>query len=138
MNGAGKTTTFKIITGEIDPTFGDVLINGYSIRNKSYMARRNLGYCPQFDCLPDYLTVREAMILFSELRGISSKLAKNLVDDMVSIFQLNEFENALVQNLSGGNKRKLSSAIAFLGKPSVVVLDEVNLHFMRFHFQIKN
>jgi ATP-binding cassette, subfamily A (ABC1), member 3 len=66
------------------------------------------------------------MILFSELRGISSNLTKHLVDDMISIFQLNEFENALVQNLSGGNKRKLSSAIAFLGKPSVVVLDEVN------------
>ncbi len=67
------------------------------------------------------------MILFAELRGISSNLTKRLVDDMISIFQLNEFENALVQNLSGGNKRKLSSAIAFLGKPSVVVLDEVNL-----------
>ncbi len=43
---------------------------------------------------------------------------------MLNVFQLTEFENSLVQNLSGGNKRKLSSAIAFLGKPSVVILDE--------------
>lgn len=76
-----------------------MLINGFSIRSQSYSARRNLGYCPQFDCLPEYLTVREAMILFSELRGISSYLTKRLVNDMVSIFQLNEFENSLVQNL---------------------------------------
>jgi ABC-type multidrug transport system ATPase subunit len=54
-------------------------------------ARQYLGYCPQFDCLPDYLTVKEAMILFSELRGISSNLTRRLVDDMISIFQLNEF-----------------------------------------------
>jgi len=47
LNGAGKTSTFKMITGESEPDFGDVLINGYSIRARQFSARKNLGYCPQ-------------------------------------------------------------------------------------------
>ncbi len=122
LNGAGKTSTFKIITGESEPNVGDVLINGYSIRSRQFLARKNLGYCPQFDKLPEYLTVNETLTLFSKLRGSYS--TEKIVDDMLNVFQLNEFERSLVQNLSGGNKRKLSSAISFLGKPSVVILDE--------------
>lgn len=122
LNGAGKTSTFKMITGESEPNVGDVLINGYSIRARQFLARKNLGYCPQFDKLPEYLTVNETLTLFSKLRGSYS--TEKIVDDMLNVFQLTEFENSLVQNLSGGNKRKLSSAIAFLGKPSVVILDE--------------
>lgn len=76
----------------------------------------------KFDKLPEYLTVNETLTLFSKLRGSFS--TEKIVNDALNVFQLNEFENSLVQNLSGGNKRKLSSAIAFLGKPSVVILDE--------------
>ena len=47
LNGAGKTSTFKMITGESEPDIGDVLINGYSIRARQFLARKNLGYCPQ-------------------------------------------------------------------------------------------
>ncbi len=83
---------------------------------------KTLSKSEQFDKLPEYLTVNETLTLFSKLRGSYS--TEKIVDDMLNVFQLTEFENSLVQNLSGGNKRKLSSAIAFLGKPSVVILDE--------------
>ncbi len=83
---------------------------------------KTLSKPKQFDKLPEYLTVNETLTLFSKLRGSYS--TEKIVDDMLNVFQLTEFENSLVQNLSGGNKRKLSSAIAFLGKPSVVILDE--------------
>jgi ATP-binding cassette subfamily A (ABC1) protein 3 len=99
LNGAGKTTTFKIIVGDLNPNQGDVLINGLSIQKDRYNARQNLGYCPQFDCLPEYLTVKEAIHLFAKLRGIPNNLASNLTMDMLEIFQLNEFEKVLVQNL---------------------------------------
>jgi ATP-binding cassette subfamily A (ABC1) protein 3 len=99
MNGAGKTTTFRMITGDIDPNRGDVIINGYSIQANKYLARKHLGYCPQFDCLPFYLTVRETIQLFAELRGIDKTISKRLTDDMLFIFQLKEFRNTLVQNL---------------------------------------
>jgi ATP-binding cassette subfamily A (ABC1) protein 3 len=99
LNGAGKTTTFKIIVGDLNPNQGDVLINGLSIQKDRYNARQNLGYCPQFDCLPEYLTVKETIYLFAKLRGIPNNLAKNITMDMLEIFQLNEFEKVLVQNL---------------------------------------
>ena len=99
LNGAGKTTTFKIIVGDINPSKGDVLINGLSIQKDRYSARQNLGYCPQFDCLPEYLTVREALYLFAQLRGIPKKIAKQITMNMLDIFHLNEFEKVLVQNL---------------------------------------
>nr|QUF59429.1 ATP-binding cassette transporter Abca3-like1 [Brachionus angularis] len=124
MNGAGKSTTFKIITGELEPNKGDVLVNGFSIQAKNSLARQNLGYCPQFDRLIEFLTVKETLNLFALLRGIDAELALKLSKDMLDIFQLNEFKNTYVQNLSGGNKRKVSCAIAFIGKPSVVILDE--------------
>ena len=55
-NGAGKTTTFKMLTGDIDPTDGMAEINGFSILNELGDARRNIGYCPQFDALHPLLT----------------------------------------------------------------------------------
>nr|APD26547.1 ATP-binding cassette transporter subfamily A member 3-like X1 protein [Brachionus koreanus] len=124
MNGAGKSTTFKIITGELEPNKGEVLVNGYSVKSENMKTRQNLGYCPQFDRLIEYLTVNETLILFANLRGIDQALSVKLAQDMQAIFQLNEFKNTYVQNLSGGTKRKLSCAIAFIGKPSVIILDE--------------
>ena len=86
-------------TGELETTHGDIMISGYSIREQRYKARQNLGYCPQFDCLPEYLTVNEAIKLFAELRGIGLSEANSLTCDMLKIFQLGEFKNVLVQKL---------------------------------------
>lgn len=122
LNGAGKTSTFKMVIGESEPDSGDVIIDGFSVCKQRFKARKKLGYCPQFDSFPEYLTVAETLKIFSKLRGASS--INILVEDMLNVFQLVEFERSLVQNLSGGNKRKLSSAIAFLCNPSVVILDE--------------
>ncbi len=61
LNGAGKTTTFKILTGEIKATSGKSYINGYDIKTDRSKALRNLGFCPQFDCLPEYLTVKHTL-----------------------------------------------------------------------------
>lgn len=99
MNGAGKSTTFKIITGELKPDQGDVYVNGFSVQKKQTNARQNLGYCPQFDQLVEFLTVKETLLLFAKLRGIEPKLAKKLSLDMLDIFQLMEFKNTYVQNL---------------------------------------
>lgn len=123
LNGAGKTTTFKMLTGEIKPTSGNAYINGFDIDNQRFKALHNLGFCPQFDCLPEYLTVEQTLKLFAGLRGIPSNLVKTIIGELINVFKLNEFGNKLVQDLSGGNKRKVSSAIAFIGKPSVVFLD---------------
>ena len=124
LNGAGKTTTFKMLIGEIKPTSGDAFINGYNIGHDKSKARRNLGFCPQFDVLPEYLTVRNTFDLVAGLRGLERSSVAKSIDELIKVFKLNEFNDKLVQKLSGGNKRKVSSGIAFLGRPFVVFLDE--------------
>lgn len=124
LNGAGKSTTFKILTGELSATKGEAFINGYDIKTDRSKARRSLGFCPQFDYLPEYLTVTETFHLYAGLRGLESKTINKTVDELTKVFKLNEMTKKMVQNLSGGNKRKVSAAIAFIGRPSVVILDE--------------
>lgn len=130
FNGAGKTTTFKMLTGELRPTLGTAYINGYDIDSEQKKACHNLAFCPQFDYLPDYLTVGETLNLFAGLRGLARLDAKQCeqhkacIDSLLNLFKINEFKNQLNQALSGGNRRKVSSAISFIGRPSVVFLDE--------------
>ena len=99
MNGAGKTTTFKILTGEIDATRGNAFINGYEITKNRSSARRSLGFCPQYDYLPEYLTVKQSLMLFARLRGLESSAVTSTVNDMIKVFKLEEFSNKLVQDL---------------------------------------
>lgn len=124
LNGAGKSTTFKILTGEIRATSGTAYINGCDIDIDTFTARRSLSYCPQFDYLPEFLTVKETFVLFAGLRAIESQSVDKCIDELAAVFKLGEFSDKLVQSLSGGNKRKVSAAISFLGRPSVVILDE--------------
>jgi ABC-type multidrug transport system ATPase subunit len=114
LNGAGKTTTFKILTGEIEASSGEAFINGFDIKKNKHQARRNLGFCPQFDILPEYLSVKETFKLIAGLRGLEKSTIDKTVSELVKVFKLEEFNDKLVQNLSCGNKRKVSSGISFL------------------------
>jgi len=105
-------------------TNGEAYINGYNITKDRSKARRSLGFCPQFDYLPEYLTVQETFELYSGLRGLKKSTIPKIIDDMTKVFKLNEMSKKMVQTLSGGNKRKVSAAISFIGRPSVVILDE--------------
>ena len=127
VNGAGKTTTLQILIGHLNGTSGSTFINGYDIKKDRYEATLSLGYCPQFDYLPEYLTVEQSLRLFASLRGLHGTSYDLIIKDFIDAFKLNEFKNRLVQNLSGGNKRKLSSALALIGKPKTVILDEVSI-----------
>ena len=92
-------TTFKILTGELNSTSGNAYINGYDINKNRFNARRSLGYCPQFDYLPEYLTVEESLTLFAKLRGLDDNGVKLSVSDLIKVFKLGEFSKKLVQNL---------------------------------------
>lgn len=124
LNGAGKTTTFKILTGELTASDGAAYINGCDVQRELFAARRNLSFCPQFDYLPDYLTVLETFRLFAGLRALERASIPKCLDELMTVFKLNEFGDKFVQSLSGGNKRKVSAALSFIGRPSVVILDE--------------
>jgi ABC-type proline/glycine betaine transport system ATPase subunit len=93
------STTFKILTGEIHATSGNAFINGFDINKSRFNARRNLGFCPQYDYLPEFLTVEETLMLFARLRGLELKSIPETVKEMINIFKLNEFSAKYVQNL---------------------------------------
>ncbi|GMF24988.1 unnamed protein product [Phytophthora fragariaefolia] len=124
VNGAGKTTTMKILTGDLLPTSGSATLNGFDIRNERSKARNSIGYCPQFDALIDLLTVREHLELFSRIKGFHKERLQKEVDRLLNKLKIEGFANKLAGSLSGGNKRKLSLAIAMIGEPCVLVLDE--------------
>jgi len=124
VNGAGKTTTMRMITGDTEVTSGEVRVAGANIQDQRDEARSHLGYCPQFDALPDKLTVRETLALYSRIRGIPARDVADCVENMVQRMCLEAHQNRLCEHLSGGNKRKLSTALALIGEPDVVLLDE--------------
>ncbi|RHY68127.1 hypothetical protein DYB38_006149, partial [Aphanomyces astaci] len=124
INGAGKTSTMKILTGDVLPTSGSATLGGFDIMSQQLEVRRLIGYCPQFDALIDLLTVREHLELFASIKGVPSKRICDTVKDKMDQMNLNDFEHKLAGTLSGGNKRKLSVAIALIGSPPIIFLDE--------------
>lgn len=124
INGAGKSTTFKMITGEVLPSNGDVVINGSSILKQRQKAFDNIGYCPQKNAIFPLLTAREHLTFYARVRGIPEKYINDVCLYALNRFGLTAFTNRIAQDFSGGNKRKLSTAIAILGNPSVICLDE--------------
>ncbi|CAG2116041.1 unnamed protein product, partial [Medioppia subpectinata] len=83
-----------------------------------------IGYCPQFDGLLEQLTGRETLVLFCRLRGIKENDMERHIQDISKLLFFEMHLNKLVMNYSGGTKRKLSTAVALLGNPSVSFLDE--------------
>ncbi|GMH84067.1 hypothetical protein TL16_g09806, partial [Triparma laevis f. inornata] len=123
-NGAGKTTTLSILSGEFPPSSGTGYIAGYDIQGDQSLIRRKIGYCPQFDALLELLTVREHLCLYARIKGITEESLPNVVHSIMEKMDLLDFSNKAAGSLSGGNKRKLSVAIAMIGGPSIVFLDE--------------
>ena len=123
-NGAGKTTTISMLTGMLYPTDGQANAFGIDVFNNFVNLRKDLGVCTQHDSLFDQLTVYEHLTLFGKIRGITdeeiSVQSKKLLTDLNLKFE----RDTLAKNLSGGNKRKLSVALAFIGNPRFVLLDE--------------
>uniref|UniRef100_A0A8C3VVY5 ABC transporter domain-containing protein n=1 Tax=Catagonus wagneri TaxID=51154 RepID=A0A8C3VVY5_9CETA len=124
LNGAGKTTSFQILTGEEVATSGDVFIKHFSITKNVLKVGSKIGYCPQFDALLDYMTAREIMTMYARLWGIPERQINHYVNKSMQSLNLEPYADKFIYTYSGGNKRRLSTAIALMGKPSVIFLDE--------------
>ena len=126
VNGGGKTTTFKVMTGDLAPSNGEVYIQGLDLSNrKQYSkARKCIGYCPQENAFFEYMTVLEHLWFYARIKGILKHLREPIIQNLLKEMDLKQYENIQVQKLSGGNKRKVSVAIAILGNPPIVFLDE--------------
>nr|KAF6432792.1 ATP binding cassette subfamily A member 2 [Molossus molossus] len=124
VNGAGKTSTFKMLTGDESTTGGEAFVNGHSVLKELLQVQQSLGYCPQFDALFDELTAREHLQLYTRLRGIPWKDEAQVVKWALEKLELTKYADQPAGTYSGGNKRKLSTAIALIGYPAFVFLDE--------------
>merc|ERR1712107_446766 len=124
VNGAGKTTTFKMLCGQVEPSDGEVRIKGLDVSTHVHEVRKIIGYCPQFNALLDNLTVTEHLYLYARLKGLSGKSLKTEVEKQTNELDLTSFVDSRAGALSGGNKRKLSVAMAVIGEPLMVFLDE--------------
>ncbi|XP_060886982.1 phospholipid-transporting ATPase ABCA1-like [Labrus mixtus] len=124
INGAGKTTTFKMLTGDIPVSSGEAFLNGYSIRTQMRDVHQNLGYCPQFDAIDELLTGQEHLEFYARLRGVPEKEVTMVAEWGIQKLGLVKYSNKSAGTYSGGNKRKLSTAMALIGCPQVIFLDE--------------
>ncbi|KAL3877830.1 hypothetical protein ACJMK2_035474 [Sinanodonta woodiana] len=124
FNGAGKTTTFRMLTGEITPSGGKAQVLYKTIRPCDSSIGVNIGYCPQVDALDQFLTISELLYCHASLKGIPSPHIKMAVEKVMASLQLKPIHDKVIKDCSGGMKRKVSLAIALIGDPPVILLDE--------------
>ncbi|KAJ4824170.1 ATP-binding cassette sub- A member 2 [Turnera subulata] len=125
-NGAGKTTTISCLTGITPATGGDALVYGSSIRSSVGMSsiRKLVGVCPQFDILWDALSGREHLHLFANIKGLPPASIEMIAEESLAKVKLTESAKVRARSYSGGMRRRLSVAIALMGDPKLVILDE--------------
>ncbi|SDX11016.1 ABC-type multidrug transport system, ATPase component [Marininema mesophilum] len=122
-NGAGKTTLMRILTTVIPSTSGNIHYGDISWSNKNEV-RKMIGYLPQKFSLYKQLRVNEALYHLAVLKGVSARLQKKMVAEVLDKVNLNEHQDKKVGHLSGGMVRRLGIAQAILGDPKIIIVDE--------------
>ncbi|MBE6067566.1 MAG: ATP-binding cassette domain-containing protein [Clostridium lundense] len=124
-NGAGKTTTLRMIATMLRPTSGDAVIEGYSITKEPSKVRGEIGILFGGEVgLYDRLTARENMMYFARLNGMTDEEAKESIENLTSMLQMQEFIDRRVGKFSRGMKQKVAIARSIVHKPSVMLFDE--------------
>ena len=126
VNGAGKTTTVKMLTCLTKPTEGKAEIMGTDIAKDSEAVKRLVGVSPQDTSVAENLTVKENLEFMAAI-CLPKEKADKAVSRTIEAFGLDEFKDKKAKLLSGGYKRKLSIAMAIIGEPKVLFLDEPTL-----------
>ncbi|XP_045022765.1 phospholipid-transporting ATPase ABCA7 isoform X6 [Bubalus bubalis] len=124
VNGAGKTSTFRMVTGDTLPSGGEAILEGHSVAQEPAAANRRMGYCPQSDAIFELLTGREHLELYARLRGVPEAQVAQTASYGLTRLGLPQYADQPAGTYSGGNKRKLATAVALVGDPALVFLDE--------------
>ncbi|XP_004373509.1 ATP-binding cassette sub-family A member 3-like [Trichechus manatus latirostris] len=124
LNGAGKTTIFKMLIGEESITSGVALIDGINITGNARQIRSRISYCPQSDAMLNYMTGRELLSMYARLWGVPEPDIYEYVEAFLHSMHLETHADKLIYTYSGGYKRRLSTAVALMGRPSVIFLDQ--------------
>ncbi|OGG96525.1 MAG: hypothetical protein A2527_01135 [Candidatus Lambdaproteobacteria bacterium RIFOXYD2_FULL_50_16] len=121
-NGAGKTTLIRIITGLLEPDSGSISLLGGKPRDLK--VRQQLGYLPQEAALYPGLTVKENLQFFGRCYGINGAALETRLAELLTLTELTEQKNQLVEELSGGTARRVLLASALVHRPRFLILDE--------------
>ena len=113
-----------MLSGNEQKTSGEAHIKGYDISSDMNEARMYIGYCPQFDALLENLTAKEHLYLYAAIKGIKKEKWTELVEAKLDEMDLRKYQDIPAGTYSGGNRRKLSVAIAMIGNPPIIFLDE--------------
>jgi ABC-2 type transport system ATP-binding protein len=123
-NGAGKTTTIRILSTVLEPDRGDVTVGEYSIRHDADAVRSLIGVCPQELALYEDLSALDNMVFFGRMVGLGGKEAQAQAMAHLELMGLTERAEGKIAKFSGGMKRRVNLAIALMGYPELLFLDE--------------
>jgi ABC-2 type transport system ATP-binding protein len=123
-NGAGKTTTLRMLAGLLEPTTGEIIINGQPIQHNLTELRRQIGYMPDFFGVYEDLLVWEYLDFFARCYDLPTQRRKVIIDELLELVDLTEKRESYVHTLSRGMRQRLCLAHAMVHDPQVLLLDE--------------
>lgn len=123
-NGAGKTTTISLISGLLEPDAGRLEVDGIDVRADPRAVRSLIGIAPQTLGVYPHASARENLRLFARLRDLSRRQAASEVERVAELLRLTHLLDRRARSLSGGEQRRLHTAIAMIGAPPILLLDE--------------
>lgn len=121
VNGAGKTTTFRMIMGLLDPTSGNITLNGKKI---DYDVTDEIGFLTEERSLLTKMTVREQCLFYGALKGMQDKDIINRMNELLNKFGISDYKDKKIKELSKGNQQKIQFITAILNKPKLLICDE--------------
>lgn len=127
VNGAGKSTAIKILTCITKPTSGNAFIGGYSVTEQAEKVKQLIGVSPQETAVASNLSVKENLELVCGIHGFSKEKTKSRVKELSQQFGLDSVLGRKAGKLSGGYMRRVSIAMALIGEPEILFLDEPTL-----------
>ncbi len=123
-NGAGKTTTIRMLCGQLKPDSGSVIFNGKPVKNWTGPQRAIIAYASQEIAIWNALTCSEQLQFMASMYGMRSTDGTRRAKELMTVLGLEEKENVLAHNLSGGMQRRLHLALAMVHNPQLLILDE--------------
>ncbi len=121
VNGAGKTTTFRMIMGLLDPSSGNITLNGKKI---GYDVTDEIGFLTEERSLLTKMTVKEQCLFYGTLKGMKQKDILNRLDELLDRFGISKYKEKKIKELSKGNQQKIQFITAILNNPKLLILDE--------------